>query len=100
MPSLATMRSASRNRLRSSTSRANRVVLAQILQRLIREHHAPPERLPGRVALHHGDLMIWIAQLHRDAGIKSRRPPADAYYLHVLPFAVVRPLLTLLPDLL
>src|SRR5215204_1309179 len=66
--------------------RANRVVLAQILKRLIREHHAPAERHPSRVALNHGDFVVRIAQLHRDARIEPRRPAADACYLHVVPF--------------
>src|SRR5919199_1848363 len=65
--------------------RALGVVVAQVVERLIGEHHAPTERDPCWVALEHGDVMVRIAQLHRSSEIQTCGSTAYANDLHVLP---------------
>ena len=58
------------------------IVIAQILDRRVGEHHAPAERVVMRVALDHMDIMPRIAQFHRYGKIKPGSPAADTGYFH------------------
>ena len=59
-----------------------RVVGLQVFDRLVGEDDAPAKRHPRRIALEDGDVVCWIAQLHRDGEIEARRAAADAGDLH------------------
>ena len=61
---------------------ARRVVLPEILERLVGEDHAPAEGVVGAVALEHEDVVRRIAQLHRDREIQPGRAAADAHDPH------------------
>ena len=63
-------------------SGAQRIVLGEILERLVGQHHAPAERVVRLVALEHGDVVRAVAQLHADREIKARRAAAEASDLH------------------
>ena len=66
---------------------ALRVVLPEIVERLVGEDHAPAERVVGAVALDHENVVRRIAQLHRDREIQTGRAAADAHDPHAAPFS-------------
>ena len=61
------------------------VVLPEIGECLVREHHAPAEGVVGAVALDHQHVVRRVAQLHRDREVEPRRASADADDLHAAP---------------
>ena len=51
-------------------------------QRIVRQHHAPSERVIGAVALHHRHFVRGVAQLHADREIEPRWTAAETDNLH------------------
>ena len=49
-----------------------RVGLAQVAERLVGEHDAPPERVVRPVALDHGDAMARVALFHQQREVEAR----------------------------
>ena len=64
---------------------AERIVLGEVLEGLVGQHHAPAEGVVRLVALEHGDVVRGVAQLHADREIKARRAAAEASDLHGMP---------------
>ncbi len=62
--------------------RALGIVLGEVGEGLVGEHHAPAERVVRLVALEDDDLVGRIAQLHGDGEVKPRRPAAQTRDLH------------------
>src|SRR5262249_29726707 len=62
--------------------RALGVVRLQVVQRLLRQHHAPAEGVVRAVALDDADPVRGIAALHRDREIEAGRPAAYADDAH------------------
>src|SRR5207253_2744598 len=54
----------------------------EVGQRLVRQHHAPAERVVGPVALDHDDRMGRIAPLHEKREVQSGRPAAQTRNAH------------------
>ena len=55
---------------------------AEVLQRLVGEHHAPAERVVLAVALDDGDFVRWILLFHQQGKVQARRAATYANYLH------------------
>ena len=51
---------------------------AQVVERLVGEHHAPAEGVVGAVALDDGDLVRRVVLLHQKAEVQAGRAAADA----------------------
>ena len=54
----------------------------QVAQRLVGEHHAPAERVIRAVALHHGDVVRQVLQLHQQGKVQAGRPTTNTDNLH------------------
>ena len=54
----------------------------QVAHGLVGQHHPPAEGVVGAVALVYVDLMVRIAQLHRNGEVKPRRAGSDDRYFH------------------
>jgi hypothetical protein len=61
---------------------ADRIVGGDVLQRLLRQDHAPAERVVRAIALDHGDVVGGVAQLGADREIEARRSAAEARNFH------------------
>ena len=55
----------------------------EIDEGFVRQHHAPPERVVGPVALDDDDLMAGLAPLHGDRKIEPGRSSAEAGNAHM-----------------
>ena len=61
---------------------AHRVGSAQVVQRLVRQHHTPAKGVERFVALHHHDTVGRVLQLHQQTEIQARRTTTDTQYIH------------------
>ena len=68
------------------------IVLPEVVQGFVGEHHAPAEGVVGAVALDQKNVMRRIAQPHRDREVEARRAAADADDLHRAPICRCAPL--------
>jgi hypothetical protein len=59
-----------------------RVRRGQVLERLVGEDHAPPERVIGPVALDDAHVVRRVGALHEEREIQARGPTANADDLH------------------
>ena len=59
-----------------------RVRLAQVVQRLVAQHHAPAKGVIGSVAFDHGDAVQGILLLHQQREIQTGGATAYAQYVH------------------
>jgi hypothetical protein len=60
-------------KVRPDRFRADRIILRQIVERLVGQHDAPAECVIRLVALDDNNLVRRIAQLHRDREIETGR---------------------------
>ena len=58
------------------------IVPLELLERLVGEHHAEPERVVRPVALEHGDAGVRPRFLHQDREIEAGRAAANDVHLH------------------
>ena len=63
--------------------RAVGIARLEVGERLVRQHHAPPERIGRPIALDDHDLVIGVAALHRDRKVETGRSPAEAGDAHI-----------------
>ncbi len=59
-----------------------RVVGGEVVERLVRQHHAPAEGVVGAVALDHHDLRVGLPELERDREVEPGRAASEADGLH------------------
>ena len=60
------------------------IILGQIVERLVRQHHTPAKCVIWLVALNHNNLVRGVAQFHRDPKVKPRRTATQTSYSHQL----------------
>ena len=65
--------------------RADRIIGHEVVERIVRQHHAPTERVIRPVSLDHSDVVGGIAQLHADREVEARRTATEARNFHVVP---------------